>query len=222
LKPAAAVNSAFDPRLQLGLPVLAERSHNAILPLANYCELSLDCHSLDSHPAAALQFAPLPIELPGFAAAPEALEIEAEDHASAGQQIPAEARQDELPVAGDLSPQTTAVPHQAIPEIAPPMAFHSSAVAATPLHASQESGEKTAALAPPASALALPGFASILKPVAPAAASQMVAGAPLEPAPPGAAVPGAEQDPGKPLRLTFGSLVRIKNWRLRITFARSA
>ncbi|PYT23208.1 MAG: hypothetical protein DMG57_32840 [Acidobacteria bacterium] len=223
LIPAQATNRAFEPRLQLGLPVLAEASHGAALPLADGCELSLYCHSLKSHPAAVLQLAPVfPIELPGFAAAQEALEIESEDQAGAGQQISAEERQDELLIAGDLSPQAAAVHHEAIPEIAPPMAYYSSAVGATSLRSSEESGETTAALIAQPSALELPGFASILEPVAPAPAAQMATGAPLEPAPPDAAVPGADQDAGKPLRLTFGSLVRIKNWRLRITFARSA
>ena len=212
LMPAEAVNSPFDARLQLGLPVLAERSHSAILPLsADYCELFLDCHSPESHPAVALQFAPLPIELPGFVAPQEALEIEGEDKAGV-EQISAAASEDELPVAGDLSPDAAAV-HQAIPEIAPPMAFHSSAVGPT---------SKTSALVAPPSPLTLPGFASILEPVAPAAAAHMVSGSSLEPTPPDAAASGAEQDAGKPLRLTFGSLVRIKNWKLRITFARSA
>jgi len=220
--PAARFHCAFEPRLQLGLPVLAERSHSVTLQLANDCELSLECRSIDSQPAAALQFATmLPIELPGFAAAPEALEIETEDEAAAGQQISAE-RHDELPVAGDLSPQTAALHQQVIPEIAPPMVFHSSAAGATSLRVSKDSDEKTSALVSPASPLTLPGFASILEPVAPAAAAEMVSGGSLEPAPADAAVPAAEQDTGKPLRLTFGSLVRIKNWRLRITFARSA
>ena len=214
----------IETRLQLGLPVLVDSSHGAVLPVSlDYCELFLDGHSLDSHPVAALQMAPvLPIELPSFAAAHEALEIEAEGRADAAP-LSEDERQADVAIAGDLLPQTAPVHRDPIPEMAPPMGFHSSGVGAMSLRASEDSNEKAkSALVPQPSALALPGFASILEPVAPAAPAEMISGASLEPAPPDAAAPGAEKDAGKPLRLTFGSLVRIKNWKLRITFARSA
>jgi hypothetical protein len=68
--------------------------------------------------------------------------------------------------------------------------------------------------------LSLPALAASLEQATPAAASEVMAEVPIASA--DAQYSAAEPHSGAPVAPVFGNSVRIKNWRLKITFAKPA
>jgi len=174
---------------------------SAWMPSAEFAEVALSCHPLASSPIAA----------PGM---PLLHELHAPEFTPSAGPALADEERNEIYADADL-PADSPAPS----EIAPALVMHSA-----PLDSPAFMPARAAQMMPPAlafssaaSPLSAPGLASTIE-GQPTLAPELMAEIPQSPAANQPAQPRALA----PLRQLFGSSVRIKNWRLRITFAKPA
>ncbi len=177
----------------------------ALLPAAEFAELTLLCRQLVSAPIAApAMMLAHEFDVPVFA---PSCEIMASDEAREG-------AQDQMPSADSTAPA----------EIAPALVMSSAPIdrpALMPACAAEmmpPALQLSSARSPASPAeLNVPGLASTIE-AQPDLSPELMADIPQAPAANQAAQPHTHA----PLRALFGSSVKIKNWRLRITFAKPA
>jgi hypothetical protein len=194
------------PRPSLTLPAFHPvPTETPALPEAAETELNLHCRQLVSTPFGAPQFQLAhAVAVPSLAASSESMstELEAEDFV------------EQAPDASVMAPP--ALLHSTPLDRPVPLSLLSPAVSMDPvMQLNLPSGADSSSTAP----LNLVARASTLEPAVPAGASEMTqVPASLSEARNSAAEPHS----GEHVRPVFGNSVRIKNWRLRITFAKPA
>ena len=210
----------------LALPSLTLASEPTVLPEGEASELRLKARHLISAP---VMLSELPLEfgtcLPRFAASAEPLQSEAELESIPDQNEP-ESIPDQMAFPwsredADAGPapagEGSTRPQE--PEIAPAIVL-----ASAPVDSASSSPSNLSQAIPPAFELASEpagdSAGPLSAPTLPAVDAEP--GIEPEPAPDQAANPPAAPRSHEPLRPSFGSSVRIKNWRLKITFAKPA
>jgi hypothetical protein len=200
---------------QLSIPsfaVSAEVPALAPTPVDEYAELTLFCEELRSAPVPSSEIAPVhETQIPAFTPACEILQGDEQQEPDPDSTEPywGELYSDPEPAGAELGSALS---------VAPEMAWSS-----IPVDRPVLSQGNVPAMMPPSLELAsarsanVPTLSSAAEPqpdLAPEVANDFVDGDAVD----SSAVPHSHE----PLRLSFGNLVKIKNWRLRITFAKPA
>jgi len=200
---------------QLSIPsfgVSAQAPALATTPADEYAELTLFCEDLRSAPVMHSEIAPVhETQLPVYTPASEMLQGDEQEEPEPDSTEPywGELYSDPEPVGVELGSALS---------VAPEMAWSS-----VPVDRPVLAPANVPAMMPPSLELAstrsanLPALTSAVGPQ-PDLAPQLAAGFVDSDAADSSAVPHSHE----PLRLSFGNLVKIKNWRLRITFAKPA